>query len=111
MMTANTEVIEGYRLCAEQRRLWRVQPHGLDFRSACVVEISGGLSVPALKRGLQELVDRHEILRTSFQHHPGTPAPLQVIDEGREVECEEVDLRGEAAPEQERRVEELFAFH
>ncbi len=70
------ETIQGYRLSPQQQRLWLSAT-----RPAAQLTLlcRGELDAEALRRALQRLVERHEILRTSFPQLPGMDLPLQVI--------------------------------
>ncbi len=68
-----------------QQRLWfveQVQPGSPDYNIASAVRLSGALDVHLLERGLQQVVDRHEVLRSAFPMADGEPVlvvlPLQV---------------------------------
>ncbi|HZI13407.1 MAG TPA: amino acid adenylation domain-containing protein, partial [Myxococcus sp.] len=75
-----------------QQRLWfldRLEPGSPFYNIPTAVRLDGALDVGALERSLQELVRRHESLRTTFgeeadlpvQHiHPEAPLPLTVVD-------------------------------
>lgn len=73
------ELIEGYRLSPQQRRLWA---SGLSDRSAvCAVRIKGELDTEALREAIGQVVSRHEILRTTFKVLPGMTLPVQVVSD------------------------------
>ncbi|MFB8113761.1 amino acid adenylation domain-containing protein [[Kitasatospora] papulosa] len=59
----------------------------------------GPFSLPALRESIRRLVDRHEILRTSFRLS-GFSAPLQLVHRQAEAEVGFTDLRGLAPAEQ-----------
>lgn len=101
-------VIEGYRLSPPQERLRRLQRVRPACRTQCAMEIEGQLNGDALRVALQHLVERHEILRTSFHSPSGVDLVLQVIADHRDVPLQETDLRALDPAEQERRVEGEF---
>jgi hypothetical protein len=86
------ETIVGYRLSPQQQRLWRLQQGCTAYCTQFGVDIRGKVSNSALQRALQQIVDRHGILRTGFRLLPGMELPLQIIFENRVQELEEVDL-------------------
>uniref|UniRef100_UPI0035E3D90D non-ribosomal peptide synthetase n=2 Tax=Gordonia paraffinivorans TaxID=175628 RepID=UPI0035E3D90D len=52
-----------------QQRMWfinRFEPHNITYNLPNVLRISGPLDVPALRSAFDDLVARHEILRTTF---------------------------------------------
>ncbi|HNP74272.1 MAG TPA: condensation domain-containing protein, partial [Kouleothrix sp.] len=76
------QLVEGFRLAPQQKRLWQLQSAGgAAYCAQGLVAIDGPLDRPALAAALRELAARHEILRTSFQRPPGLALPVQVIAE------------------------------
>src|ERR1044072_2224397 len=78
-------LVEGFRLSPQQRRLWRLQ--ALDGAVSYVAQsaglIEGPLKPETLRLALEQVVNQHEILRTTFHPLPEMELPLQVITEGR----------------------------
>lgn len=64
------------------------------------VAIEGALERAALMQAIEQVIKRHEALRTAFHALPGMDVPLQVIDEDSVPFMRETDLR--CADEQER---------
>ncbi len=102
------QVIEGYRLSPQQRQLWLRQPAGTTFRAQCAVLLEGSLKIEALQKALEIVIERHEILRTTFQRQPGMTVPLQVIGESYVPSWRTVDLTQMSRQDQTARVEEEF---
>jgi amino acid adenylation domain-containing protein len=104
------EVLEGYRLSPQQRRLWTLQQAagGNSYRALCSVLVEGPLCTGTLKDALRAVVERHEILRTGFHQRPEFRMPLQVINERGVPFRESRDLRECGPREQEAELEELF---
>ncbi|MEO0538403.1 MAG: amino acid adenylation domain-containing protein [Cyanobacteria bacterium P01_A01_bin.123] len=75
-----SQTIEGFRLSPQQKQLWSLQQGGKAYCCQCVLRITGDLQVETLKSAIQQIVDRHEILRTSFHRQPGMRVPIQVIN-------------------------------
>jgi amino acid adenylation domain-containing protein len=69
----------------------------LPYQSQAVIRFDGPLDEDTLQRVLQALVDRHEILRTTFPKVRG--AWMQQIHAALEVTLPVVDLRSEPDPE------------
>lgn len=75
-----------------QQRLWfldRLEPGNPVYNIPLSLQIEGNLNLPALEAALNEIVRRHEILRTTFALeldqpvqvvHPFVPFPLPVTD-------------------------------
>ena len=70
--------------------------------------IVGALDVAAFKDAWQQAIDRHEILRASYEWETQEGA-LQVIHARARLPFEHHDLRSLPAAEQERKVAELVA--
>jgi len=104
------ERIEGFPLSPQQRDLWSLEARGeaAPYRCRCLVRIAGPLDVPTLRRALVRVIERNEILSTSFIRLPGMEVPLQSVGEPEEVDLAELDLRSCAAAEREERVEDLW---
>ncbi|MFN6484869.1 MULTISPECIES: non-ribosomal peptide synthetase [unclassified Nostoc] len=74
------EEMQGFRLSPQQKHLWQLQEiNSLPYRSQCAVLIEGVIDINILKQALEQVVNRHEILRTNFHCLPGMSIPLQVI--------------------------------
>ncbi|WP_223632375.1 amino acid adenylation domain-containing protein [Corallococcus sp. EGB] len=89
-----------------QQRLWfidQLQPGLALYNLPIVLRANGPLNVDAFQRALQALVDRHEVLRTTFVQERGQP--VQRIAPAQELRVSAVDLR--ALPGEERDAEAL----
>jgi len=71
------EIIEGYRLSPQQKHLWLLGQSELS--AVCVVRIDGELSPDLLRQAIRQVVERVEILRTTFKLLPGMTIPVQII--------------------------------
>jgi amino acid adenylation domain-containing protein len=88
------EVIEGFQLSPQQKHLWSLcGRHGAAiYCSQCAVRIEGRLDKQILRQAIENVVQRHEILRTSFRTLPNMDMPVQVINQNSAVTIMEVDL-------------------
>ncbi|HKR13278.1 MAG TPA: amino acid adenylation domain-containing protein, partial [Pyrinomonadaceae bacterium] len=80
-------------LSFSQQRLWflyQLEPSTSAYNIPTAVRLSGALDSEALKRTLNELVRRHEILRTYYGMADGKPA--QFVGPPQELEIDLVDL-------------------
>src|SRR6185369_7012262 len=102
--------IEGYRLSPQQKHLWLLQQGNPDqpYRAQCCILLEGVVSRAVLRSSLQTVVDRQEILRTTFHRVAGMQFPLQVSREGGAPTLFEVDLAGLSGEEQEARLNSIF---
>ena len=84
------QVLEGYRLSRQQRRWLELYEQGERLRVCGRIRVSGEVELDQLARALEQTVQRHEALRTSFHALPGMELPLQVIGNacGYELERE-----------------------
>jgi|GEM_PF-192527 len=94
-----------------QQRLWfieRMEPGNPVYNVPTLLRLRGDLDAAALERALEEIVRRHESLRTVFDEVDG--APVQVILPAGAVPLPVLDLSGVPAEEREaramRRIEE-----
>jgi amino acid adenylation domain-containing protein len=93
-----------FPLSFAQERLWfldQLEPGGIAYNIPAGVRLRGPVNVTALEQSLQELVARHEILRTTFAVTAGIPA--QVVADCPRVSLETIDLRGIPFAEREPR--------
>src|SRR5512145_2560421 len=105
-----TEMMEGYGLSPQQERLWLLQQgeSALPYRAQCAVRVAGPLDLQVFTTALQQVIERHEMLRTTFQRVPGMTFPVQVIGPPGALSYQVDDLRGLAAPDQATRIEALW---
>jgi len=99
---------EGYRLSYQQQRLWAgaqsADRNGQTMSvpvSQCVLRIEGEVDAARLQQALQQVVDRHDILRTTFRVPAGLSLPVQVLAPHGSAEWRELDLL-HSEPEQRR---------
>ncbi|HLL48523.1 MAG TPA: condensation domain-containing protein, partial [Longimicrobiaceae bacterium] len=93
-----------------QQRLWvmdQLQPGSAAYNMPSALRLRGALDVGALRASLDELVRRHESLRTTFADLGG--APVQVIHSPAPVPLRILDLGRPSAEEREREAERLSA--
>lgn len=70
----------GFKLSPQQRRLWSLAQQGGRYTAKCALLFEGdGINSDQIKAALNRVVDRHEILRTTFHHQAGLKTPVQVI--------------------------------
>jgi amino acid adenylation domain-containing protein len=100
-----------FPLSFAQQRLWfidRLNPGSAVYNLPCAARLNGACNLDALERVINEMVRRHEILRTRFEVDEVEPA--QVIDEWEPRRLEVVDLTSlnpeEREEELSRRVRE-----
>src|SRR5437667_2761348 len=83
-----------------QQRLWfldQLEPGSTAYLIPQAFSFQGELHIEALERSLEELVRRHEILRTTFAVRTGLgadPQPVQVVHPASDGVLPVIDLRG-----------------
>src|SRR5258708_6466434 len=88
--------VQGFRLSPQQEHLWllhRLEPNS-PYRVQCEVLIEGDLDTQELRSALRFVVDRHEILRTTFCRLPGMVDAVQVVNSRGDFSFEKRNLEG-----------------
>src|SRR5207302_6899819 len=91
-----------------QQRLWfleQLDPNGVAYLIPSAQRVRGPLQVAAFERSVQEVVWRHESLRTTFQWEGSEP--VQEVAERRAVRLPVLDLSGLGEGEREREAQRL----
>ncbi|HEX2569781.1 MAG TPA: non-ribosomal peptide synthase/polyketide synthase [Polyangia bacterium] len=91
-----------------QQRLWfldQLEPGHAFYNLPVALRLTGALDVGALRRSLEEVVRRHDALRTHFESRDGTP--VQIIAPHLEVALDPMDLTALSAEAREARAREL----
>lgn len=84
-----------------QQRLWfldQLEPGSASYNIPSAIRLSGKLNTAALEKSINEIIKRHESLRTTFASEDGKP--VQVISDPTEFKIQIIDLS--ALPETER---------
>ncbi len=91
-----------------QQRLWflnRLEPESAAYNISFTTQFTGRLNVPALEQGLNEIIRRHEALRTTFENTE--EGPVQVVARELVFALPVIDLRRVTAQGRERLVRRL----
>ena len=91
-----------------QQRLWfldQLEPGSAFYNSPLAVRLTGALNLAAFEQTLNEIVRRHESLRTRFVSVDGQPQ--QVIDEAEALKLTPIELSGLAESEREAEARRL----
>jgi amino acid adenylation domain-containing protein len=97
-----------YPLAPAQERLWfmdQLAPDTALYNEAIALRLAGALNVSALRQALNELVRRHEVLRTSFDVVNGQP--YQCVATGAQLILPVMDLCRSPRPERDELAREL----
>ncbi|HEX7317773.1 MAG TPA: amino acid adenylation domain-containing protein [Pyrinomonadaceae bacterium] len=106
----SNQIIEGYQLSPQQKHLWSLDEGGglTPYTAQCAILIEGPLDGVTLRAALRDLVERHEILRTTFNLLPDMTLPLQVVNARGVPTVAECDLSGLPEQARETRLESLL---
>jgi amino acid adenylation domain-containing protein len=88
-----------------QRRLWflsQLEPESASYNTAIAVRMNGVLDRQAVLSSFNDIVRRHEVLRTTFASQDGTPVQIIAIEQ-------EVDLRVVAIAGSDDEIERAIA--
>jgi len=91
-----------------QQRLWfvdQLEGGSHQYNISAALRLTGHLDTSALQRAFDEIVSRHEVLRTLYRSDGGEG--VQVPQPPRPAQTTYADLSGLVADEQERRTREL----
>ncbi|MCV3211987.1 amino acid adenylation domain-containing protein [Plectonema radiosum NIES-515] len=80
MFTPTSEEVFIFPLSFAQERLWflyQLDPKNTSYNISSALQLDGQLNIAALERAIQEIQQRHEVLRTTFKVIDGVP--FQVI--------------------------------
>jgi len=104
----SVEGLAGYPLSFAQQRLWflhQLDPDSAAYNACIGVRLIGELDVEAVDRCLNEIMRRHQVLRTSFQTQGGET--VQVIGGALPARLELIDLINLDAKKAEHELEHL----
>ena len=99
-------------LSLAQQRLWflnQLDPDNPSYNEHGAIQLTGYLDVAAIAQSLNEIVRRHEVLRTTFEMVEGQP--IQVIRPNLTLTLPAVNLCQLPEPEQKREVQRLTTEH
>jgi amino acid adenylation domain-containing protein len=99
---------QGFPLSFAQQRLWfldQLQPNNPFYNEPTVVRLTGVLNRAALQQSLNEIVRRHEALRTTFAL--AGEQPMQFVAPTLMLDIPVVDLRSLPPDAQEREIRRL----
>ena len=85
-----------------QERLWflsQMDPEDTSYNVPSALRLKGELKIDALQKSIDEIVQRHEVLRTAFAEQDGRP--VQVIHAPKEMYIRLIDLTGRSLIDRE----------
>src|SRR5262245_41640737 len=85
--------IKGFRLSPQQKRLWLLSQNDRScYCAQNAILLEGDVNVERLRQSVQEVVDRHEILRATFHRQSGYRTPIQVIRESSQPAWQKIEI-------------------
>lgn len=86
------QVREGFQISPYQEYLWLIATDNPSFQAQGSLLLQGPLDAGRLRQTIEQIVGRHEILRTTYHCPPNVKVPFQVVDgcggfEWRELEA------------------------
>ncbi|MEP6930550.1 MAG: amino acid adenylation domain-containing protein, partial [Flavobacterium sp.] len=109
----NTAFQESYALSASQKRLWilsQFEGGSQAYNMSYAVKLKGELDTVLFHKAFRTLIERHEVLRTSFKYDAKTDEvrqfilPIDVIN----VEFDTIELHSKSALENEIEIDNYF---
>ncbi len=95
-------------LSFSQQRLWfldKLKPDNPTYNIPSAIRFKGNLNLPVLRKSIEALLKRHEILRTCFGELEGQP--IQIISERFSVELPLIDLSALSQDQREKQAQEI----
>src|SRR5450631_2691084 len=101
--------VKGFHLSRQQTHLWSLQQlNKAQYHSLYAFSLQGSLDTVSFLYSLQQLVNRHQILRTAFSRVPGMDIPLQIVSKSVEIDCPILNLENLSQAEQSNQLEHCF---
>jgi amino acid adenylation domain-containing protein len=87
-----TATDRGFQLSPQQKRLWLLQQDGSTYLTQGTIAIEGNLQPTKLKQVVEQIVSRHQILRTNFRRLAGIKMPVMTVGKSDSFLWQEIDL-------------------
>ncbi|QDL10798.1 non-ribosomal peptide synthetase [Brasilonema octagenarum UFV-E1] len=99
---------ESFRLSPQQKRLWSLQQCSLAYCAECALLLEGNLKPEVLKTALQEVINQHGILRTTFRRLNGMKNAVMVVANNSILSWRDINLSDSEPKELSNKIETLF---
>ncbi|MBD2500011.1 non-ribosomal peptide synthetase [Anabaena azotica] len=103
-----TKTISGFQLAPQQKRLWSLQQNSSTFYTQASILITGNLQPEILQKAIEQIVNYHDILRTSFYRPPGVKTPIMVVADKGYLNWEYLNLSDSSQEDISTKIQELF---
>src|SRR3989454_12268959 len=97
----------GFQLSPQQKHRWSL-PDGRRRSAQLALLLEGLVDVQRIQHALQKIVERHEILRTTFQRNSGMKFPFQIVNDHATLHWSQTDFRSMSESSQEHKWGDLF---
>ncbi len=101
--------LKAFPLSRQQARLWSLLQESQVYRAQCLLLLEGELYKEVLQHTLQQILNRHDILRTLFYPLPGMEIPMQIVASQMQLTYATVHLEHESASQQDKRIDDLWS--
>ncbi|AFY58519.1 amino acid adenylation enzyme/thioester reductase family protein,thioester reductase-like protein [Rivularia sp. PCC 7116] len=107
----NKPTIEGFKLSPQQKYIWSLQQidSSLPNRVYWTVLIEGNLDFKSLEISLEKVINKYEILRTTFRCLSGMTIPLQVINDDVIPSIDYQDISSLEAEQQQEKIQLIIS--
>lgn len=105
---ARTTLAKDFPMSFGQERMWflnQFEPNRAAYNRPTVLHFQGQLDITILERSLNEILRRHQVLRTVYRQEAGRP--IQEVREPTPIEIAVVDLQGVQESAREAEAERL----
>ena len=103
-----TEIISGFGLAPQQKRLWNLQHKSSIFCSQASILIEGNLQPDILQKAIGQVVNHHDILRTSYDCLSEVRTPVMVVADKSSFHWNYLDLSDLLQENISTKIHELF---
>ncbi|QSJ14568.1 amino acid adenylation domain-containing protein [Nostoc sp. UHCC 0702] len=103
-----TQTISGFRLAPQQKRLWNLQHNSSAFCSQASILIEGNLQPELLQKAIRQVVNHHDILKTSFYCPPGVKTPVMVVADQSYLNWEYLNFTNLSQEDISKKIQQLF---
>ncbi|MBD2207319.1 amino acid adenylation domain-containing protein [Calothrix sp. FACHB-1219] len=103
------DIIEGFQISPQQKRLWLQQQNSVAYCAQLAIRIAGNLNIQQIQEALHQVGERHEIFRTSLQVVDEIKKPIQVIQKSLNILWRYVDLSGCSKEKQQNSINDFWA--
>lgn len=100
---------EGYRLSPQQKQIWLWLTDNDTYKMQYCLLFESDIVADRMQQAIEQVVQRHTILRTRFEPVPALNFPIQVIDNKALFSWQKIDLTAFAQPVQAKKVETILA--